>query len=359
MLCIAAFIVFAILGIFSAKYRSLTAKAWYCVRKRITFKPCDINFGEEVKSRLLGKMILKRPRLAKFLDKWLDWFAFAFVALSIWSLVSVTLAGLNLWVYDTCDPVSGESCSLSGEACGIGTNQLSLPDAISQNRFGEWLAQPFITFAETVSRIPDRIRSWDVREFLPENPSYYTRFDETKPVALEVIDPGCKFCKQLFKNIKTASFERNYNLTYIPYPIPDVTRPGEFKFVHSELVTRYLLALQQTPLTSNPSGVSPDWQLLEMMFTGSDENGQEYQNSFNLLYDKERAVSELRKMLGTIGYTDAEIRQIDQLALSDQISEKLQKNREIVEKKIKTIKIPTIMFNGRRYDRLVGPEQLQ
>jgi hypothetical protein len=44
MFCIAAFIVFATLAIFSASFRPLAAKAWHCVLRRVTFRPCDISF---------------------------------------------------------------------------------------------------------------------------------------------------------------------------------------------------------------------------------------------------------------------------------------------------------------------------
>ena len=106
MFCIAAFVVLFICGIFSAAYRKLARKAWHCVLRRITFRPCDINFSEEMKGKLLGKIILIHPRLARFLDRWIDVFAWIFAILSIWSLAAVSLAGLNLLIYDTCDPAA-------------------------------------------------------------------------------------------------------------------------------------------------------------------------------------------------------------------------------------------------------------
>lgn len=36
-----------------------------------------------------------------------------------------------------------------------------------------------------------------------------------------------------------------------------------------------------------------------------------------------------------------------------------EKEKEIVEERIRTIKIPTIMFDGRRYDRVIGEEKLK
>lgn len=113
MFCIAAFIIFAVLGIFSAKYRSLAKKAWRCTFLKITFRPCDINFQEEAKAQILGKFIFTRPRFARFIDRWIGVFASVFVILSVWSLLVVLNSGLNLLVYDTCNLNNSESCSLA------------------------------------------------------------------------------------------------------------------------------------------------------------------------------------------------------------------------------------------------------
>jgi len=83
MFCIAAFIVFLFLGIFSVRYRKLAKKAWSCVARKLTFRPCEIGFKEDAKNILIGKLILTKPKLAKFLDKWIELFATIFVILSI------------------------------------------------------------------------------------------------------------------------------------------------------------------------------------------------------------------------------------------------------------------------------------
>jgi hypothetical protein len=62
--------------------------------------------------------------------------------------------------------------------------------------------------------------------------------DPSKPYALEVIDPGCVFCAELFKNIKEADVESRYNLTYMAYPIPD---PNERKIPLPSLKAHFKL----------------------------------------------------------------------------------------------------------------------
>ena len=72
MFCIAAFIVFLILAIFSATFRPLAAKAWHCVLRRVTLRPCDIDFSEEMKGKIIGKLMIHSPGLARFVNRWID-----------------------------------------------------------------------------------------------------------------------------------------------------------------------------------------------------------------------------------------------------------------------------------------------
>ena len=158
MFCISAFIIFAILGIFSARYRKLAKKAWICVARKITFRPCEIGFKEETKNIIIGKLILTRPRLARFLDRWIEIFATVFVILSIWSLLIVFQGGLNLFVYDTCSPKNVESCSLGGESCGVSVGQQTFIEAIKNFSVLSWTKEEALFLAETISRVPDRFK---------------------------------------------------------------------------------------------------------------------------------------------------------------------------------------------------------
>lgn len=359
MLCIASFFVFIVLGIFSAYYRELAKKAWYCVGRRLTLKPCDINFSQEIKGKLIGKMIFTHPRLAKFIGKWIDWIAFGFVIVTLWSIFSVFLTGLNLLVYDTCNPAAPESCSLGGESCGIGITQLSLSEAVKAGKITEWLTSPFTTFADTVSRVPARFQSWNAKSYTSSGSTYYYPFDSSKETALEIIDPGCVYCQKLFKNITQAGFEKTHNLTYIAYPIPDKTTPSGTKFPYSMMIASYLEAVKQVPLKDATSSVSPDWQLLEYIFTGKDGADTDLQYKINFSMKREEVLLKLHEILQKIGYTTAEIQEIDLRTDSAEVQSILQTHRDIVEKQIRTLKIPTIIFGGRRYDRVIDVEQLR
>lgn len=356
MFCIAAFIIFAILGIFSASYRQLAKRAWQCVWKKIRLKPCDINFQEEMKSRLLGRLVVTKPRLARFLDRWIGALSILFVVLSIWSLVIVVNSGLNLFVYDTCNPNNAESCSLGGEACGINTGKPGFWTSLKTGQVVTWATDGATTFGQTVSRIPNRLKTWDAKEYVSEANTYYTPYDPAKPTALEIIDPGCKFCAKLFGNIKQTGFADKYNLTYLVYPIPDSRNENGYRFPHSRLIASYTEAAKLYPLDSS---IPADWQILEKVFTGKDADGISFQEKINVAYTEQETESLLLSWLKEMGYSETQLQQIKEAARSGQIKDSLNRQKDMVENKIQTIKIPTIMFDGRRYDRAVGPEKLQ
>ncbi len=352
-------IFFPILGFFP-KYRQLFGRSWSCVFKKITLKPCDINLGEELKNAFLGKIIFKFPRFAKFLDKTFSFWAFLFVIINIWSLVYTLTAATNLWVYDTCNPDTGESCSLSGEACGVASNSLTFEDALKQNKLPQWVVQPITQYSDTLSKIPDRFKTWNAEEYLASKPTYYLPYDANKPTAVEFVDPGCSYCKKLYKNIKESSFEKKYNLTYVIYPIPDKNKANGYKFQASYTIATYLEALKKIPLENSTEKTPADWQLLSYFFTENDKTYFDVQNKFNLGLDKAKIIPEIEKILKEkIGYNDEQIKQISQLANSEEIKTEIKNQREIVEQKVKTIRIPTIIFGGRRFDRVIDVEKLK
>jgi hypothetical protein len=359
MLCILAFVIFLllypILGIFSADYRRLFKKSWECAFNRITFKPCDINLGEEIKGKLLGKIIFKYPRVGKFLDKSFDLVALLFVIVSIWSLLYMIVAGVNLLVYDTCNPNDVESCSLGGSSCGVNQQKLGLFQAVSERRIGEYITTPFTDFAEAVSLIPDRFKNWEAKDFLSENPSYYN-FVEGNPIAIEAVDPGCISCANLFKNIKQTDFTENYNLTYLLYPIPDENTDSGTRFANSEIIARYVETAKDFPLENIK--IPADWQILATVWEDA-SNPNSLQNQFNLRFNREEAILKLEEILVEIGYSQEQVEEISQKAQSEEITNRIADQKRIVEDEIRTIKIPTIIFGGRRYNRVLEVEQLR
>jgi len=107
-LCLVAMVVFSILGIFSAKWRKIAKESFQCVFKMIQFKPCDTQFDERVKSKLISKLMGKFPKLAKFTYKNFKVISWIFTIAFFLSLFYTTYAVYNLIAFGSCEP--GASC---------------------------------------------------------------------------------------------------------------------------------------------------------------------------------------------------------------------------------------------------------
>ena len=57
VLCFVALFVFAILGIFSAKYRLLAREALDCVVRTVTLRPCESKLDERLHSQIVAKLL--------------------------------------------------------------------------------------------------------------------------------------------------------------------------------------------------------------------------------------------------------------------------------------------------------------
>jgi hypothetical protein len=361
MLCILAFIIFLILfpilGFFP-EYRELFRKSWVCMSKKVTMKPCDINLCEELKGKLLSKMFFRFPRFTRFLDRTFAFWAFLFVVLNIWSLGYVLIAGLNLYVYDTCSPNDEKGCALSGDSCSVPVSRLNFVEAVEQNAIGEWAAQPFVQLGETISRVPARWQTWDADNYLAPKPTFYN-FNEGNPTAVEIIDPNCPSCKQLWSNIKTANFTDRHNLSYVLYPIPSQSTSNGFRFKNSDFTSRILEATKRLePASPVNTQIPADWQLLDKIFNHPDPDRQ---FNFGYVWEPEstEAKQAIEESLTEIGYNQDEIDQLYVIAKSEEVTIDLATQKDIVENQVQTIKIPTIIFDGRRFDRVVEVDKLR
>jgi hypothetical protein len=354
--CIAAFIILGILGIFSARYRRLAAEAWKCVARKTTFRKCDTNFKEDLKSRLLSGLAVHRPRLARFFEKWIEVLAFIFVILAIWSLLTVLRSGLNLYVYDTCNPGHPESCTLSAQACSIDSNYPSFWHSLRTGHLLSWGHNDIKQFVDTIERIPDRMKKWQPLSYTSKTSSYYYAFNPSKPTALEIVDPGCEFCAQLFRNMQAAGIENRYNLTYIAYPIPN-PNSNTYKFANSFLIASYLEAIRTQPLSGLKTPA--DWQILQRIFSWQDPDHIIYQSRIDYVYTGAQVEALLQKWLGQIGYSDQQVQSIVFATKSQAVKSAIAQDRQTVEQQIKTVKIPTLLLGSRRYDGVVDTKALQ
>lgn len=352
MFCIAAFIVLVIMAAFSARYRRYVGKAWNCVWRKVTFRPCDTSFKQDVKDHLLAPIAARRPGLVRPASITLEVLAVLVILTTIWSGYTVVKSAVNLYVYGTCNKQDSASCTLGAEACSIPDETPGFMESLASfdvlGAFGNELG----SLGETFAAIPARFQTWTAEDYLPANASYLTN-NPSNPIAVEVIDPGCTFCKALFQNIEESGFEGTHNLTYIAYPIAST---DGYKFPNSLLVTQYLEALRLHPVDGADTPV--DWQVLERIFTEKTDAGLPWQGAINSM-DAEEATATLTGWLGEFGLSQDQVDVVVAEAGSDEVAGIIAANKALVEDKIATVKIPTIIFDGRRHDGLVSVDGLQ
>lgn len=351
MICIAAFIILAvavlavpIIRLFNRKLAAGIMQAFkrsvYCFTRHVTLRACDSTFKDDIKGALLRKVVLKHPDWVKPLSGLIEAGSVLIIVVTIWSLLVGTRSLVALYVYGTCDIEQPSACSLAkAEACSIDSKPISM----WQHPL-KWTGKWFGDFGEAIAAIPDRMKHWNPQEYVLQPTPYYNKFDSKKPLALDIFDPGCIVCKKSFQRQLTTGFFDKYNVTLLPYAIE-----GEHgtKFANSGTVVKYMLATVQQPLNSGRPVI---WQMAQRMYTKKDKDGIDYQTAFNFGYSTEQAEQTLQSWLKEFGYNNEQVQQIVKFVHSDAANKAVERIAQTIKTKIKTKKIPTMIFDGQRHD---------
>ena len=111
MICIIALVVFSVLGIFSAKYRTIAKEAFDCVFKRLTLRKCTTGLDKRLKSQITGKVMRKHPRFGAAVYKNFELISWVFTIAMILSLGYSAYSIGNLFVYGNCNgPIPDAFC---------------------------------------------------------------------------------------------------------------------------------------------------------------------------------------------------------------------------------------------------------
>lgn len=356
MICIAAFIILLLIWLFvpimkllgfkkqAKNVNSMFKKSMHCFSRRATFRACDSNFGDEIKHSILRKLIIKHKKWVKPVSIGIEVVSFLIVIISIWSVLTVVKSGLSLYVFGTCDVQKPDACALSGsEACTIdGSNN------------GNFVVDWFADWGEIFSAIPARLTTWKAEELVVENSSYYGEFNDEnrseKPIAVDIFDPGCIICRRSFSSQKNSRFFEKYRTHLIPYVIS--SENGD-KFENSRLIAQYVEAIRGVQ-PKNGKKISPEWYLAEKIFEGKDSTGVTWQENFNGVslkaYSNEKTESKIMEWLDEAGYSKLQIEEISKKAKSGEVKKRIEENKKLVEDKIKTKKIPTMIYDGKRHE---------
>ena len=345
MVCIAAFIILALIGVFVAgisifkpkvgkAYLKAMKKAWGCLWKKVRLQKCETGFKDDVKNTLLSRVMLKHPKWVKPLSIVIEVFSVVIVVVAVWALLTAIKSLLALWALGSCNVTKPSACSLGAEVCSIDESEPTNPLEATGRWFTEW--------GEIFEAIPDKFRSYNAEEY---DFNYITVPGEgsDKPLAVDIFDPGCSVCMISYRNQKQAGFFDQYEVRLVPFVIQDAD--DKYKFANSEVVVRYMLAAEQFK-----SGVA--LKLIDKIFTGKNSEGISYQNKFNEDYSREEATAKLKSWLAEFGLDKGEITEIEKIADYPEITTKMQENRDIVENQLKVKGIPTMIYNGGRHTGL-------
>ena len=347
MVCIAAFIVLILVGIVVAflsifnrdlgrKYLKVLKKSWHCFSRRVRFQKCDTSFQDDVRTTLLKKVALKKPKLIKPLNVTIEVASILIVLLTAWSLIEAAKAGLALWVFGTCNVSQPSSCALGAESCSIDEEDL--------NWFSEW--------GEIFGAIPDRLKNWNVEDYLVTPVDYFSSAadDDSVTLALDIMDPGCTVCLSSYRNQQK---DENFMKTHATYLMLYVIRDsdGNPKFKNSDLLTNYyyaLLLLSADAEIGDPY-VGLSLKLLDRLYTEQNEKGINWQSLFNNEFSREEAEETLKSWLKDWDLTDAQIKTVVEKTTSEEVKEHVASVREKIEQEIKPKGIPTMLYDGRKH----------
>lgn len=349
MVCIAAFIILAIIGVFVAiisifkpkvgkAYLKSMKKAWGCLWKKVRLQKCETGFKDDIKNSLLSRIMLKKPKLVKPLSIIIEIVSVIIVIIAVWALLTAIKSLLALWALGSCNVTKPSACSLGSEICSIDESEPTNPI----EGIGRW----FTEWGEIFEAIPDKFKTYKADDY---DFSYILVGDdnEGREVAVDIFDPGCSVCMMSYRNQKESGFFEDYKVELVPFAIQGAD--DAYKFKNSETIVRYMFAADEVK-----PGAALD--IIDHIFTKKNSEGLYYQNKFNEDYSHEEAVEKIEKWLKEYGLNDKEIKSVREKAESSEVTEKMQKNRNIVENELKVKGIPTMIYDGARHTGLYKKE---
>ena len=366
MICIAAFIILGLIGIFVAvlsifkreigrAYWRVFRKSLGCVSKKVRLQKCDTNFKDDVKNALFKKLVLRHPAWIKPLSAILEVLSVIFVAVFLWAVFTSIKSLLSLWALGTCNVDHPASCTLSSEACSLGDDE-------DTKNFWQKTGRWFTEWGDIFEAIPDRVKSWRAEDYSVDGLTYVDAsvLDDTKsapvenaPLALDILEPGCSACMMSFRNQLESGFFETHRTVLMVYPIE--ISDGEYKFTNSDLFARFYYAAvlydKDRPVDERRHY---DLKLINRLFTERTSKGIIYQGYLASL-SADDAKAELISWLKDFGASDDEIAEIRRTRHSDEVATMLEAVKHIATDEVHIKGIPTLIYDGRKHLGLYEP----
>ena len=345
MVCIAAFIILALIGVFVAvisifkpkvgkAYWKMFKKAWGCLWKKVRLQKCETGFKDDVKNTILSRVIVKHPKWVKPLSAVIEVLSVLIVIVAVWAILTAVKSLLALWTLGTCNVTKPAACTLGAEVCSIDEEE---PKNVFEAT-GRW----FTEWGEIFEAIPDKFKTYKAEDY---SFNYIVINPDTveKPVAVDILDPGCLVCLKSYLNQKNSGFFDQYEVRLVPFAIQDTD--GNYKFKNSDTVVRYMFAVEQ--LKSGLARV-----ILEHIFEDKNADGLSYQTLFNEDFSEEETISQIKTWLREAGFDDSFVKEVEKVAGYPEITDKMNENRSIVEGQLRVKGIPTMIYDGKKHTGL-------
>ena len=346
MVCIAAFIILALIGVFVAivsifkpavgkAYWKMFKKAWGCLWKKVRLQKCETGFKDDVKNTILSRVIVKHPKWVKPLSAIIEVLSVIIVIVAIWALLTAVKSLLALWALGSCNVTKPSACSLGAEMCSIDQDEPKNVFEATGRWFEEW--------GEIFEAIPDKFRTYNPDDYHFNYITVNADVAGDAPVVVDIFDPGCSVCMTSYRNQKAAGFFEKNNVRLVPFPIQDAD--GTYKFANSEIIVRYMFAAEQLR-----SGMA--MEILDRVFTWKDDDMRSYQDLFNSYYSREEAIEVLDGWLVDSGFSKDGLKELHEIVDYPEITDKLNENRNLVENELKVRGIPTMIYDGKKHTGL-------
>ncbi|MDO8554169.1 MAG: DsbA family protein [Candidatus Micrarchaeota archaeon] len=103
VLCFIALGVFAVMGIFSAKYRAYSKEAFNCVIKKMTLRKCDSDLDLRMKAEIVGRLMNVNKSVAGFTNKHFELLSWLFTILMFASFAYSAFSVYNYVAFGNCN----------------------------------------------------------------------------------------------------------------------------------------------------------------------------------------------------------------------------------------------------------------
>ena len=232
MVCVAAFIILTIIGVFVAvvsifkpkigkAYLKALKKAWGCLIKKVRLQKCETGFKEDVKNTLLSRVVIKHPKWTRPLSILIEVLSIIIVVVAIWAILTAVKSLLALWALGSCNVTTPSACTLGAEVCSIDEAEPKTPIEAFSRWFTEW--------GEIFEAIPEKFRSYNVSDYNFNYISANPGASADRPIAIDILDPGCSVCMISYRNQKEAGFFDDYDVHIVPFAIQDSENNFKFK----------------------------------------------------------------------------------------------------------------------------------